>query len=153
MPDHSSHLLQPLDVGCFGPLKREYSELVEAKMRLGFNHVDKLDSLQVYPAAHQQVLAIQNIQSGFQAAGILLINLKEMLMELNIQITTPRPFKDLLEYDRKKPFLIPTLASMSKDSAVHCLAPSAVRRCNHRGIIRTRAGSWIMQTNHAIPPP
>jgi hypothetical protein len=24
MPAHSSHLLQPLDVGCFGPLKRAY---------------------------------------------------------------------------------------------------------------------------------
>lgn len=29
MPDHSSHLLQPLDAGCFGPLKRAYGGLVE----------------------------------------------------------------------------------------------------------------------------
>ena len=26
MPPHSSHLLQPLDVGCFGPLKQAYSK-------------------------------------------------------------------------------------------------------------------------------
>lgn len=30
MPPHSSHLLQPLDVGCFTVLKRAYGELVES---------------------------------------------------------------------------------------------------------------------------
>ena len=29
MPAHSSHLLQPLDVGCFSPLKKAYGKLVE----------------------------------------------------------------------------------------------------------------------------
>ena len=32
MPPHSSHLLQPLDVGVFGPLKRAYGKLTEAMM-------------------------------------------------------------------------------------------------------------------------
>jgi hypothetical protein len=58
MPPHSSHLLQPLDVGCFGPLKRAYGGLVKAKMRLGFNHIDKLDFLKAYPAARKQVFII-----------------------------------------------------------------------------------------------
>jgi hypothetical protein len=31
MPSHSSHLLQPLDVGCFGPLKKAYGRQVETK--------------------------------------------------------------------------------------------------------------------------
>lgn len=29
MPVHSSHLLQPLDVSCFSPLKRAYGRLVD----------------------------------------------------------------------------------------------------------------------------
>ena len=33
MPPHSSHLLQPLDVGCFSPLKRAYSREVESLIR------------------------------------------------------------------------------------------------------------------------
>jgi hypothetical protein len=45
IPPHSSHLLQPLDVGCFGPLKRAYRGLVEQKMPLGHNHIDKFDFL------------------------------------------------------------------------------------------------------------
>jgi len=30
MPPHSSHLLQPLDVGCFAPLKKAYSRQIDA---------------------------------------------------------------------------------------------------------------------------
>jgi hypothetical protein len=33
MPPHLSHLLQPLDVGCFSPLKRAYSREIEALIR------------------------------------------------------------------------------------------------------------------------
>jgi hypothetical protein len=31
MPAHSSHLLKPLDVGCFGPLKRAYGGIVKQR--------------------------------------------------------------------------------------------------------------------------
>lgn len=48
MPPHSSHLLQPLDIGCFAVLKRSYGRLVETKMRAGINHIDKLKFLEAY---------------------------------------------------------------------------------------------------------
>jgi hypothetical protein len=70
MPAHSSHLLQPLDVGCFGPLKRVYGGLVEAKMRLGFHLFDKHDFLKAYLEARKEVFTIGNIQSGSRATGI-----------------------------------------------------------------------------------
>ncbi|KAL6229681.1 hypothetical protein BDW75DRAFT_224722 [Aspergillus navahoensis] len=41
MPALSSYLFQILDFGCSAPLKCAYSCLVESKMRLGFNHIDK----------------------------------------------------------------------------------------------------------------
>jgi hypothetical protein len=91
MPPHSSHLLQPLDVGCFGPLKRAYGGLVEAKMRLGYNHIDKLDFLNTYPTAHRTVFTPQNIQSGFAAAGILPFEPQRVLDKLNISMGTPTP--------------------------------------------------------------
>jgi hypothetical protein len=31
MPPHSSHLLQPLDVGCFSPLKRAYGDEINSR--------------------------------------------------------------------------------------------------------------------------
>jgi hypothetical protein len=49
MPPHSSHLLQPLDIGCFAVLKRRYTQLIEQQMRLGFNHIDKIDFLMAFP--------------------------------------------------------------------------------------------------------
>jgi hypothetical protein len=91
MPPHSSHLLQPLDVGCFGPLKRAYGGLIEAKMRLGYNHIDKLDFLKAYPAARQQVFSIENIQSGFHAAGIQPHDPSQVLDKLNYTVHTPTP--------------------------------------------------------------
>jgi hypothetical protein len=91
MPAYSSHLLQPLDVGCFGPLKRAYSKLIEQKGCLGYNHIDKLDFLKAYPAAYQEVFTIENIQSRFRATGLIPFNPKAVLDKLNLNLGTPTP--------------------------------------------------------------
>jgi hypothetical protein len=75
MPAYSSHLLQPLDVGCFSLLKRAYGCLIEDKMRLGFNHIDKFDFLEAYPQARTAIFSSDNIKSGFSATGLILLNL------------------------------------------------------------------------------
>lgn len=74
MPAYSSHLLQPLDVGCFSPLKRVYQQLTEEWSRLGIRYIKKLDFLEVYPSAHNTTFTSQNIQNGFAAAGIISFN-------------------------------------------------------------------------------
>ncbi|OHW89500.1 putative transposase, partial [Colletotrichum incanum] len=38
MPPHSSHELQPLDVGCFSPLKYSYGKEIEKMMRMQISH-------------------------------------------------------------------------------------------------------------------
>ena len=48
MPAHSSYILQPLDVGCFSPLKTVYGRQVEGLMRLGVNHILKEEFLTAY---------------------------------------------------------------------------------------------------------
>ena len=48
IPPHSSHLLQPLDVGCFSALKRSYGRSVERLISLGVNHIDKQEFLPLY---------------------------------------------------------------------------------------------------------
>ncbi|EED17013.1 pogo transposable element, putative [Talaromyces stipitatus ATCC 10500] len=65
MPPHSSHLLQPLDVGCFAVLKRHYGQLVEQQMRLGFNHIDKLDFLTAFPKARTMAYKAQTVRNSF----------------------------------------------------------------------------------------
>ena len=39
LPPHSSHLTQPLDVGCFGPLKRAYGDEINKFSMMSINHI------------------------------------------------------------------------------------------------------------------
>jgi hypothetical protein len=43
LPAHSSHLTQPLDVGCFAPLKQAYSRQIEGFIKAHINHITKLE--------------------------------------------------------------------------------------------------------------
>ncbi|KAL1953725.1 hypothetical protein VTO42DRAFT_2324 [Malbranchea cinnamomea] len=83
MPGHSSHLLQPLDVGCYSPLKQVYKKEVEKQMRLGFNHIDKDEFLTIYSSIRPAVLSEKNIQSGFRAPGIAPYDPEQVLAQLN----------------------------------------------------------------------
>lgn len=91
MPAHSSHLLQPLDVGCFSPLKHSYGRGVEAQMRLGINHIDKPEFLSIYQIARKEAMSSRNIKSGFTATGLVPYNPERVLSNLNVQIRTPTP--------------------------------------------------------------
>lgn len=51
MPAYTSHLLQPLDVGCFFPLKRSYGQEIQELARQGIYHIDKEDFLNIYEGA------------------------------------------------------------------------------------------------------
>jgi hypothetical protein len=91
MPPHTSHLLQPLDVGVFGPLKRSYGKLVEGIMVAGNNHIDKEDFLYLYPPAHEAVLNQRNICNGFKGAGLRPLDKDQVLQRITFQLRTPTP--------------------------------------------------------------
>jgi hypothetical protein len=91
MPAHSSHLLQPLDVGCFAPLKRAYGRFVSDLARCGYNHIDKLDFLADYPRARAEAFKLQTIQTSFAATGITPFEPERVLSKLNISLHTPTP--------------------------------------------------------------
>src|SRR5206468_3832953 len=90
MPSHSSHLLQPLDVACFGPLKTAYSKLLNQLARNGIFHVDKTDFLANYQQARLAIHSGQNIISGFRATGLIPFNPERVLSALTIT-KTPSP--------------------------------------------------------------
>jgi len=91
MPAHSSHLLQPLDIGCFAVLKRAYSRLITNQTRLGHNYIDKLDFLAEYPQAHSETFKTQTIESSFRAAGLVPLDPDYVLSKLDISLRTPTP--------------------------------------------------------------
>ena len=51
IPAHSSHLLQPLDVGCFLTLKQAYRRGVKQIMAGGVNYINKHEFLPLYMQA------------------------------------------------------------------------------------------------------
>jgi len=100
MPPHSSHILQPLDVGCFAVLKRLYGRAVEAQMRVGINHIDKDDFLTLYQEIRPAVFQSGTIQSGFRATGIIPFDPDRVLSELHVQMQTPSPPRVLTQAPR-----------------------------------------------------
>jgi hypothetical protein len=62
MPAHSSHLLQPLNIGCFAVLKRSYGTIINQKIRLGISYIDKLDFLTAYPQARADTFKLDTIK-------------------------------------------------------------------------------------------
>ncbi|KAL1956001.1 hypothetical protein VTO42DRAFT_7901 [Malbranchea cinnamomea] len=91
MPSHSSHLLQPLDVGCYSHLKQLYKKEVEKQMRLGINHIDKDEFLTIYLSVRTVALSEKYIQSGFRATGLVPYDPEQVLSQLNTHMDTPTP--------------------------------------------------------------
>jgi hypothetical protein len=97
MPPHSSHLLQPLDVGCFLPLKRAYSREVESLIRHYINHITKLEFLLAFKTAYDRSFTLANICSTFRGAGLMPLYPDTVLSKLDVQLRTPTPPEALPE--------------------------------------------------------
>lgn len=91
MPPHSSHLLQPLNIGCFSPLKRAYSREIEALIRYNINHITKLKFLPAFKAAFTRLFTAANICSAFRGAGLVPLQPDVVLSKLDVQLCTPTP--------------------------------------------------------------
>ena len=91
MPPYSSHLLQPLDVGCFSVLKRSYGAEIEKLIRNHIHHITKPDFFLAFYNAFQATFHAKAVQGGFRGAGLVLFNLERVLSQLDIRLRTPTP--------------------------------------------------------------
>jgi hypothetical protein len=89
MPPHSSHLLQPLDVGCFAPLKKAYGRQAEDLMRNHITHISKIEFLPCFKGAFNAAITKANIQGSFQGAGLVPHNPEAVLSKLDVRLRTP----------------------------------------------------------------
>jgi hypothetical protein len=89
MPPHSSHLLQPLDVACFSPLKRIYSDEISALARSRIHYINKQTFLPAFKAAFEKTFTAENICAGFQGARLVPHNLEAVLLKLDVRLRTP----------------------------------------------------------------
>ena len=88
LPAHSRHLLQPLDVGVFGSLKRNYKTLLAEKTRFATYNIDKADFISLIQKAKRQGISVQNIQSAWRATGLVLYNPSTIFQKLSAGINT-----------------------------------------------------------------
>ena len=71
LPAHTTHILQPLDVGIFGPLATTYKNNVQRATRLGTGYyIDKVDFLEFYLKARDQAVTPEIIQKAWAKAGL-----------------------------------------------------------------------------------
>jgi hypothetical protein len=68
LPPHSTHLLQPLDVGIFGPLAKAYKTLIQRNSFLGAERITNADFMKFYHQARSGIAA--NIPGAWKGVGL-----------------------------------------------------------------------------------
>jgi hypothetical protein len=115
MPPHSSHILQPLDVVCFSPLKRKYSQRVRDLARRRVFHINKEGFLPAFKDAFFDVFTEENCRKAFEAAGLVPINAQVVLDRLEVRLRTPpEPLLPETPWQSKTPSNTHEFGSQSK---------------------------------------
>ena len=85
LPSHTSHKLQPCDVGVFGPLKTAYRDEVERLCQGGLEAVSKEHFTSIYKPARETAMTRRNITAAWAASGLFPFNPERVLRQ------TPKP--------------------------------------------------------------
>jgi hypothetical protein len=115
MPAHSSHILQPLDVVCFAPLKLKYSQRVRDLARRRVFHINKEGFLPAFKDAFFDVFTTENCKKAFEAAGLVPLNHAEVIDRLDVRLRTPpQPPTPETPWQSKTPSNVHEFGSQSK---------------------------------------
>lgn len=76
MPSHSTHHLQPLDVGVFGPYQHYYSNAVDKEVRLSHGTLDvgKHNFWPILQQARAKTFTVSTITSAWKKSGLVPFN-------------------------------------------------------------------------------
>ncbi|KAK1916431.1 hypothetical protein P3342_004250 [Pyrenophora teres f. teres] len=115
MPPRSSHILQPLDVVCFSPLKRKYSQRVRDLARRRVFYINKESFIPAFKDAFFDVFTKENCQKAFKAVGLVPINAQVVLNRLEVRLRTPpEPLLPETPWQSKTPSNTREFGSQSK---------------------------------------
>jgi hypothetical protein len=94
LPPHTTHFLQPLDVGCFQPNKHWHRTMVNEATRMGNRDYSRLDFFADLPEIRHRTFKESTICSAFKKCGVHPFNpaiVLEKLKEFEPQYRTPTP--------------------------------------------------------------
>jgi hypothetical protein len=81
LPPHPSHVLQPLDLSVFSPLKHSYRKQIGyLSQQTDSSPIGKQNFLNCYQKARKDGLTISNIKSGWKASGLWPVSSAKPLM-------------------------------------------------------------------------
>ena len=130
---HSSHLIQPLDVGVFSPLKAAMKSQLNTIFRTGIARLKKAEWIENYVKAREKAIIQQNIEAGWRGAGLWPINPVRILCQIwenEEEYVMPPPPSDGPELPSSSPpdgtILRSTNASLNTEIAATTL-PSPIR--------------------------
>ncbi len=83
---HSSHLLQPFDIGYFNMLKQLYNKEVENFIRFYINYIIKPDFFICFYTTFFVIFGKENVRIGFRNTSFILFNLDVMISKLDIKL-------------------------------------------------------------------
>jgi hypothetical protein len=91
LPPHSSHITQPLDVGCFSILKLRYSAQIEHFIKARITHITKPEFFLAFHNAFLEAMTQENVLGGFRGAGLVPHDPEAVLSKLDVRLRTPTP--------------------------------------------------------------
>jgi hypothetical protein len=91
MPPYSSYVFQLLDVVCFSPLKRKYSQRVRDFARKRVFHINKESFLPAFKEAFFDVFTEANCRKVFEASGLVPLDAQVVLDRVEVRLLTSTP--------------------------------------------------------------
>ena len=87
LPSHSTHVLQPLDVGIFGPLTSYYKHELEDRVRQQgpYGTIKKCDVFPMLQRARMKTFQPETIRSAWRACGLIPFNRNRILRDPALQ--------------------------------------------------------------------
>ena len=82
LPPHTSHFLQPLDVGCFQPYKHWHAQAIDNATRTGCILFNKAEFLAAIESIRAHTFKPRTIQKGWRDTGLYPLN--AAIIEANI---------------------------------------------------------------------
>ncbi|KIJ58868.1 hypothetical protein HYDPIDRAFT_101866, partial [Hydnomerulius pinastri MD-312] len=147
LPSHTTHALQPLDVGIFRPLSSAWKKQVNEASRQ-FIGIKKNNLLVYYKNAHDKAMSPNTIKSAFTKAGIYPLNpdaIEESAYEPALN-TTMQPVPPVSS-------LLPSfLTSVPTDTSTATSLPSTATSTQPQSAPWATAGDPLAQTSHIIQP-
>jgi hypothetical protein len=88
IPLHSSHILQPLNVGCFAPLKQAYSREIRVLALDYIGRINKKAFIATFAKVFEKAFSKANVTASFKATGLVPSDLLMVLSKLDVKVCT-----------------------------------------------------------------